>query len=64
MATEAKFLLNASTSTESQQTQTPPDLNIGATINLFAFIATRVATVRTLMYFFRLARTAHSYSEA
>jgi hypothetical protein len=31
----------------SRQTQTPPDSTVGATIALFAFLATGVATVRT-----------------
>jgi hypothetical protein len=48
---------------DSRQTQSPPDPTIGATIESFAFLATRVATVRTWFQFFSITRTAHSYSQ-
>jgi hypothetical protein len=57
-ATEARFLSNAPTQNrrltpDSCQKQTPPDRTIGTTLALFAFLATRVATVRTKFALFR-----------
>jgi hypothetical protein len=40
------------TTPDSCQTQTPPDPTIGTTIASFAFLATRLATVRTYFQFF------------
>jgi hypothetical protein len=50
---------------DSRQTQTPPHATIRATIASFTFLTTRVSTVGTLFcFFFRVARMAHSYSQA
>jgi hypothetical protein len=40
------------------------DPTLGATIESAKFLATRVATVKTEFQFFRIAQTAHSYSQA
>jgi hypothetical protein len=56
-ATEARFKRTNTKPTASQQvtysrqTQTPPDTSIGATIASFAFLDTRIATVRTSIFF-------------
>jgi hypothetical protein len=45
------------------QTQTPPDPIIDVNTASFAFLAVRVATVRTSFQFFRISQTTHLNSQ-
>jgi hypothetical protein len=65
-ATEVRFLSNAPTQNrppvtpDFRQTQTPPDLIIGATIASFVFSSQSLYRQNLITICFRIARTAHS----